>query len=748
MKRTHCRASLQYVLTAAGLAIILPASPVDAAVVHVNPGGQGPPDIQSAIDTAAHGDTVLVAEGIYAAPIDFKGKAITVEGYGATIVGNGGSVVVCDSGEGPDTRIIGFTITGGSGAFGGGMYIGSESSPTVIDCTFTGNTAAISGGGLYVGFESSPTIVGCAFVGNTAGEGGGMANWFESSPVVLNCTFAGNASTGDGGGMHNASECSPEVTGCTFDGNTAGGHGGAMANGSESNPVVSSCIFTGNAATGDGGAMANWAESSPVLTNCVFQANTAGGVGGVLANSLESNPRITNCTLSGNAAGATGGAMACSFESNPIISNSIFWGNSPSAQIHVAVESEPIVSYSCIEGGWMGVGNLESDPRFANELGPDGLPATGDEDLRLGAGSPCIDAGDNTAVPSGLVSDLDGNPRFIDAIDYPDHGNPDGVNPLIDMGAYETAGGVTSSARAYVLWRHRVTGQNSLWMMNGRLVLPESGSLARVSDTGWFVAGMGDFNGDGRAHDILWRHEITGENAIWLMDGLSLLPGSGSIQATGSTDWIVAGTGDFNGDGRSDILWRHQVNGRNALWLMDAGTRLSESGLLAVVRDSDWRVAGTGDFNGDGKCDILWRNRVTGRNALWLMDGLARLPESGSIPTVDDTSWAVVGIGDFNGDGYSDILWRHLVSGSNSLWLMSGTSKLPESDGIPAVRDAGWTVVGTVDFDDDGRCDILWRHLVSGKNTLWLMSGTSIRQGSGTFKDVTDTDWMVVATAD
>ena len=94
-------------------------------------------------------------------------------------------------------------------------------------------------------------------------------------------------------------------------------------------------------------------------------------------------------------------------------------------------------NYSCVQGGFgaPGVGNIGENPLFADPYGSDGLPGGGDDDLRLLAGSPCIDAADNSAVPKGITTDLAGNPRFVDDLDTPDTGN--GTPPIVDMGAYE-----------------------------------------------------------------------------------------------------------------------------------------------------------------------------------------------------------------------------------------------------------------------------------------------------------------------
>src|SRR3954463_11387593 len=108
------------------------------------------------------------------------------------------------------------------------------------------------------------------------------------------------------------------------------------------------------------------------------------------------------------------------------------------------------------------------------------------------------------------------------------------------------------------------------------------------------------------------------------------------------------GRGDFNGDGRSDILWRNVTTGENYLYPMNGRQILAEEGYLRTVPDLNRKIAGIGDFDGDGKSAILWRNSSTGENYIYLMDGTTIVGE-GYIRTVPDQNWQVAGIGDFDG---------------------------------------------------------------------------------------------------
>jgi hypothetical protein len=338
------------------------------------------------------------------------------------------------------------------------MYNHSESSPMVASCTFSANVASQFGGGMYNWADTSPTVINCTLSGNSAEYGGGMYN-YGSSPTVSNCTFSGNTANPDGGGMYNYSG-SPTVMNCTFSGNSANGAGG-MYNYSSS-PTVSNCTFGGNSAD-YGGGMYNWGVSSPIVTNCIIYGNSANYDGGGLFNAIHSSTYLIHCTFSGNSANSHGGGMS-DMGSSTTVTSCTFAGNSAANGRAVACDSTNqnnpstiqlancilwdggneiwnndgsniTITYSDVQGGWGDTGNIDADPLFVDANGPDGIIGTADDDVRLSGGSPCIDAGDNTAVPSGVTTDLDVNPRFVDDPRTTDTGN--GTVPITDMGAYE-----------------------------------------------------------------------------------------------------------------------------------------------------------------------------------------------------------------------------------------------------------------------------------------------------------------------
>jgi chitodextrinase len=270
-----------------------------------------------------------------------------------------------------------------------------------------------------------------------------------------------------------------------------------------------------------------------------------------------------------------------------------------------------------------------------------------------------------------------------------------------------------------IVWRNLATGDNAMWLMSSATTASSS-ALSNVADLSWAVAGVGDFDGDGKA-DILWRNSASNATSIWLMSGAAIASNVtvGWLADAGST---VVGAGDFDGDGKTDILWRNPASGDLTVWLMNGATVSAAATGFATVADSNWVIAGVADFDGDGKTDILWRNGASGANMLWIMNGGA-IASAVAVNAMTDLTWTLAGTDDFDGDGKADILWRNTTSGQNTVWLMNGAA-VRSSSSIWAVADLNWSVAGTGDFNGDGKADILWRNASTGQDAIWFMNGT------------------------
>ncbi len=381
---------------------------------------------------------------------------------------------------------------------GGGAYF-QRSDARIIDCTFRENHGGSAGGeGLFIKQNgpggglfargSNLLIEGCLFERNETGHGGdggygGAIGAFNSTLIVRNCGFLGNRG-GDGGFRPVTSKLGAGASGaglggrnstftvenCWFQDNEAGamgydfidgffddaGNGGAMWF-EQCTVAVHNCRVIDNRAGdgrpngggGNGGGIALF-ESNATVINSLFAGNSAGRSdsgplgrgGGIASEGPGATLTVINCTLAYNlpAGGAihTDNALPTRGDgpSIPVLVNTIVRANAP-----VQIDGIVTATYSNIEGGRAGTGNIDADPHFRGPGGVDGNPATGfDGDYRPAYGAPGNDAADNTAVPTAATTDLDGGARFTDDPNAPDTGN--GTAPLVDMGAYEANNGL------------------------------------------------------------------------------------------------------------------------------------------------------------------------------------------------------------------------------------------------------------------------------------------------------------------
>jgi len=380
--------------------------------------------------------------------------------------------VVTGSGVDATAILDGVTITLGQAdvptfpsedSKGAGMYV-QGGSPTIRNCLFCRNDAGYLGGGLYV-HTGSPQVMGCTFDDNRAsaydlestGEGGG-AYVEAGNPLFSGCTFTINEarSFGAGAGIRLV-QTGGIIEGCRFAGNS-----GTAIDCYLSSPLIEQCTIVSNGGgiflgggtptVRDCSILGNFSPGiycfggTPKIINTLIVGNFAGGSGGGVSCEL-SNASILNCTIVANTAYTNGGGVYVGGSSATQIKNSILWGNyrqSDRSQIYLQPFSPSTiptltVAYSEIQGGQSAVGglgtltwgdgNIDQDPLFVDADGADGTIGNEDDNLRLSPDSPCVDSGDNSAVPPSVTVDLDGHPRIVD-------GDSNGT-AVVDMGVYE-----------------------------------------------------------------------------------------------------------------------------------------------------------------------------------------------------------------------------------------------------------------------------------------------------------------------
>ncbi len=331
----------------------------------------------------AGGETKRGARDPVANTTTLSGDLLGNDSGTANLADNSHHVVV-GSGAASTAVLDGFTIRAGNanGASasnldkGGGLIVLNSGNPTIRRCVLTANRCTFGGGAVYI-FAAGANFADCRFVSNVGGSFGGA---FDMNNVVAGFDR------------------------CWFEGNTAA-RAGACESFGGSQTRYTNCVFTANTATGTNGGGALWIGTSSAVTarNSTFVGNGATQLAGGVRN--------------------TGGAST--------FSNCILWANSGPGGTTSANQvsnggGTTSVSYSTVQGGYTGSGNLATNPGFVDQAG---------RDFRLGAGSPAIDSGANATVTPGTTTDFDGAPRFVDDPTIVDTGV--GTAPIVDRGAFE-----------------------------------------------------------------------------------------------------------------------------------------------------------------------------------------------------------------------------------------------------------------------------------------------------------------------
>lgn len=234
---------------------------------------------------------------------------------------------------------------------------------------------------------------------------------------------------------------------------------------------------------------------------------------------------------------------------------------------------------------------------------------------------------------------------------------------------------------------------------------------------------LGDFNGDGFIDSFFRGYATTfsdRSSVLFSKAGGGFTPSEQFIIPGVQQDWSVQLTGDFNGDGRDDIIWRH-TTGELAEWLGQSNNRFLNNSLVAGTKvGNDWKILAAGDFNGDGRDDLIWRH-TSGVMTEWLgqsdgtfVDNFTTLKQTVGL------DWRIVAAGDFNGDGREDLIWRH-SSGEYTQWLGQADGSFFNNSKLASAKiDNGWSVIGVGDYNGDGHSDLVWRYDPTGQLTEYL----------------------------
>jgi len=397
------------------------------------------------------------------------------------------------------------------------------------------------------------------------------------------------------------------------------------------------------------------------------------------------------------------------------------------------------------------IGGSGNDTILGNAIANVLTGGSGDDTLTGGGGNDTIigGSGTDTAVYSGneanYVIVYNAATQTFTLADQRS-ATPDGTDTVTGVEYFQFANGTVTSAalaaafaasrtatrepdfngdgKTDLLFLNDTTHGVTVWDMNGTQVLDNT--QVGTSSTGAHYAAKGDFNGDGKA-DLLFLNDTTHELSAMLMNGSqSVAPAVvGVINAAGG--WQFTSVGDFNGDGKADLLFVNSTTNGIAEWQLN-GTQIV-AGPQVGVAPSGFHFASTGDFNGDGKTDLLLINDTTHDVQMWQMNG-TQVASATTIGTINAASgWHFAATGDFNGDGKTDLFLVNDTTHGAAVWLMNG-SQITAGPQIGTINAAGgWQFADVGDFNGDGKSDLLFLNSTTRGVAVWQLNGTQITDG-------------------
>ena len=270
-------------------------------------------------------------------------------------------------------------------------------------------------------------------------------------------------------------------------------------------------------------------------------------------------------------------------------------------------------------------------------------------------------------------------------------------------------------------------------------------------------------------NSILWR-DSSGSLKSWQLEGNTIVANSTFDASTSSqvpSTLQIVSTGDFDGDGVSDILWRDTATSTMRIWLMANGTQIKDGGDLTIQdstgqpisRPSQWIVGAIGDFDGDRSTDIMWRNTVSGEVLLWFMNYSSgtspnlkpsmTVAKEVSVAASVSSDWIVAGTANADGKFGQDILWRNTSTDQISIYALSRNGLEPGSGILSQINPVpqNWKIVAYKDFNSDGIADIVWRSEATAEFAVWKMASDLSRADYKVYGGIS-ADFKIIGTED
>ena len=646
--------------------------------------------------TVPHGDSGYGGLPQITSPVTIQGNGVTIKREE-----DADNFSIFDIRSGADVTLDNMTIENGQ-SFGGGIIVAGSAAAeepgdslvplTISNSTISGNTGAF-GGGISAKYTDL-TIENSTISNNTATDAGG-AIWSVRNKVSIRDSFiTGNTADARGGGIaihssyntdddkYNSFAIHTEITG-----NSAEVGGGVFA--TDANFNLSYTTISGNS------AMEN-EDTDP----------TAKG-GGVYNSGLEQPLVVKYSTLSQNWAEVNGGAIF-NEDGNLLVKNSTISGNDTSNSINLGA------------GGVYNTGEYAQNYIYSSTIIDNTSSASKYDVFNVGTSSELLSIKTTIIGEAGGAAPdtlLDNYIVEIGSSAGSAWGTATGVDPML-LQLADNGGETATRAAMKGSLLFGMLSNNCIWPNDQRGYLRDSPCMIGAYEYKTLVTS--DFFDIGQ-NSLLWHNSDNGQVFLWKMSGFSRIGGA-SVADSSNTNLIPKGIGDFNGDDIPDILVHNQNTGMARAWTMNSAAERVDNIALLESSNTNLMVAGVGDFDGDGDTDIAVFNGNSGSLLVWVMDGTTKLRNE-TVLTGANLNLVPQGVGDMDNDGIPDIVLRNDNSGAVRVWSMNSDYTRKGNEKIVDTSNTNLELRGVMDINGDGNSDILNYNTNSGVLRSWIMKG-------------------------
>ncbi len=251
---------------------------------------------------------------------------------------------------------------------------------------------------------------------------------------------------------------------------------------------------------------------------------------------------------------------------------------------------------------------------------------------------------------------------------------------------------------------------------------------------------------------LYWQNQTTRQPVIWHLGDTGVRKGGVTVASSPTSAWKIAGTGDIDGDGVEDLIWHNASTGRVIIWFLDPdGVYHRNQQVLDANLSTSWVIKGVEDMNQDGVPDLIWHQSTTGRTHIWALNAAGEFVSGWDVSdTYPATTWSIRGVADMNHDSYPDLIWHQSTTGRAQIWFLDDAGTYASATNVSTVNPAtAWKIMGVADMNQDTNPDLIWHHATTGRVHIWFLDATgNYVSGSDVASVNLSTTWRIKGVVD